>query len=97
MDITVVPETENTDNDEQQININNTGDEGKENDIADDNILVEEESPDDTYVTIYVINFAREINIAQMTDIPGTFLHRDTEQDIHMLLESSIAMLIVKL
>ena len=73
MDITVVPETENTDNDAQQININNTGDEGKENDIADDNILVEEESPNDTYVTIYVINFAREINIAQMTDIPGTF------------------------
>jgi len=26
MDITVVPETENTDNDEQQIYINNTGD-----------------------------------------------------------------------
>lgn len=31
-----------------------------------------------------------------MTDIPGTFLHGDMEQDIHMLLESSIAMLIVK-
>lgn len=66
MHITVVSEAENyTDTDEQQINISDTVDEGKEIGIADDNILVEEESPDDTYVTIYDINFAREINTAQ--------------------------------
>ena len=54
-----MPEAENyTDTDEQQINISDTVDEGKEIGIADDNILVEEESPDDTYVTIYDINFA---------------------------------------
>lgn len=61
-----MPEAENyTDTDEQQINISDTVDEGKEIGIADDNILVEEESPDDTYVTIYDINFAIEINTAQ--------------------------------
>ena len=32
-----------------------------------------------------------------MTDIPGAFLHGDIEQDIHMLLEGTIAKLIVKL
>jgi len=32
-----------------------------------------------------------------VTDIPGAFLHADMEQDIHMLLEGTIAELIVKL
>jgi len=30
-------------------------------------------------------------------DIPGAFLHADMEQDIHMLLEGTIAELIMKL
>ena len=32
-----------------------------------------------------------------MTDMPGAFLHADMEQDVHMLLEGTIAKLIVKL
>jgi hypothetical protein len=32
-----------------------------------------------------------------VTDIPGVFLHVDMEQDVHMLLEGTIAELIVKL
>ena len=32
-----------------------------------------------------------------MTDIPGTFLHADMDQDIHMLLEGMIVELIIKL
>ena len=31
-----------------------------------------------------------------VTDIPGAFLHADMEQDIHMLLEGTIAKLIIK-
>jgi len=32
-----------------------------------------------------------------VTDIPGAFLHADMEEDIHMLLEGTIAKLILKL
>ena len=32
-----------------------------------------------------------------VTDIPGAFLHVDMEQEVHMLLEGTIAALIVKL
>jgi len=32
-----------------------------------------------------------------VTDIPGAFLHADMDQDIHMLLEGTIAELIVEL
>ena len=40
---------------------------------------------------------AREGRHLAVTDIPGEFLHADMEQDIHMLLKGTIAMLIVKL
>ena len=30
-----------------------------------------------------------------LTDIPGSFLHADIEQDVHILLEGTIAELIV--
>ena len=32
-----------------------------------------------------------------VTDIPGAFLHTDMEDDVHMLLEGTIAELILKL
>jgi len=40
---------------------------------------------------------AKEGRYILVTDIPGTFLHADMEQDIHMLLEGTIAELVVKL
>jgi len=40
---------------------------------------------------------AKEGRYVAVTDIPGAFLHADMEQDIHMLLEGTIAELIVKL
>jgi len=40
---------------------------------------------------------AKEGRYVAVTDIPGVFLHADMEQDIHMLLEGTIAKLIVKL
>jgi len=40
---------------------------------------------------------AKEGRCVAVTDIPGDFLHADMDQDIHMLLEGTIAELIVKL
>jgi len=40
---------------------------------------------------------AKEGQYDAVTDIPGEFLHADMEQDVHMLLEGTIAKLIVKL
>jgi hypothetical protein len=40
---------------------------------------------------------AREGRHVAVTDIPGAFLHADMEEDGHMLLEGTIAKLIVKL
>jgi len=40
---------------------------------------------------------AREGRHVAVTDIPGAFLHADMEEDVHMLLEGTIAELIVKL
>jgi len=40
---------------------------------------------------------AKEGRYVVVTDIPGAFLHTDMDQDIHMLLEGTIAELIVKL
>jgi len=40
---------------------------------------------------------AREGRHVAVTDIPGAFLHADMEDDVHMLLEGTIAKLIVKL
>ena len=40
---------------------------------------------------------AKEGRYVAVTDIPGAFLHADMDQDIHMLLEGTIAELIVKL
>jgi len=40
---------------------------------------------------------AKEGRYVIVTDIPGAFLHADMEDEIHMLLESTIAKLIVKL
>jgi len=39
----------------------------------------------------------REGRHVAVTDIPGAFLHADMEEDVHMLLESTIAELIMKL
>jgi hypothetical protein len=39
----------------------------------------------------------KESQYGTVTDNPGGFLHADMEQDIHMLLEGTIAELIVKL
>jgi len=33
----------------------------------------------------------KEGRYIEVTDIPGAFLHEDMEQDIHMLLEGTIA------
>ena len=40
---------------------------------------------------------ARERRHVAVTDIPGTFLHADMEQDVNMILEGKIAKLVVKL
>ena len=40
---------------------------------------------------------AREGRHLAVTDIPGAFLHADMEDDVHMLLEGTIAELVVKL
>ena len=40
---------------------------------------------------------AKEGRHVAVTDIPGAFLHADMEEDIHMLLEGTIAELIIKL
>jgi len=40
---------------------------------------------------------AKEGRYVVVTDIPGAFLHADMDQDIHMLLEGTIAELIIKL
>ena len=40
---------------------------------------------------------AKECCYVVVTDIPGAFLHVDMEQDVHMLLEGTIAKLITKL
>jgi len=40
---------------------------------------------------------AREGRHVAVTDIPGAFLHADMEDDVHMLLEGTIAELVVKL
>jgi hypothetical protein len=40
---------------------------------------------------------AKEGRYVTVTDIPGAFLHADMEQKVHMLLEGTIAELIVKL
>jgi len=40
---------------------------------------------------------AREGRHVAVTDIPGAFLHADMEADVHMLLEGTIAKLVVKL
>jgi len=40
---------------------------------------------------------AREGRHVAVTDILGAFLHVDMEEDVHMLLEGTIAQLIVKL
>ena len=40
---------------------------------------------------------AKEGRYVAVTDIPGAFLHADMNQDVHMLLEGTIAELIVKL
>ena len=40
---------------------------------------------------------AREGRHVAVTDIPGAFLHADMEEDVHMLLEGTIAELILKL
>jgi len=40
---------------------------------------------------------AKEVRHVAVTDIPGEFLHADMDQDIHMLLEGTIAELIIKL
>jgi len=40
---------------------------------------------------------AREGRHVAVTDIPGAFLHMDMEEDVHMLLEGTIAKLILKL
>jgi len=40
---------------------------------------------------------AKEGRHVAVTDIPGAFLHADMEDDVHMLLEGTIAELIVKL
>jgi len=40
---------------------------------------------------------AREGRHVAVMDIPGAFLHADMEEDMHMLLEGTIAELIVKL
>ena len=39
----------------------------------------------------------REGRHVAVTDIPGEFPHTDMEEDVHMLLEGTIAELIVKL
>jgi len=41
--------------------------------------------------------YAKEGRYVAVTDIPGAFLHADMNQDVHMLLEGTIAELIVKL
>jgi len=40
---------------------------------------------------------AREGRHVAVTDIPGAFLHADMDEDVHMLLEGTIAKLVVKL
>jgi len=40
---------------------------------------------------------AKENRYMVVTDIPGAFLHADMEDDVHMLLEGTIAELIIKL
>ena len=40
---------------------------------------------------------AKEGRYVIVTDIPGAFLHPDMEDDVHMLLEGTIAKLIIKL
>jgi len=40
---------------------------------------------------------AKEGRYVVMMDIPGAFLHADMEDEVHMLLEGTIAELIVKL
>ena len=39
----------------------------------------------------------REDRHVAVTDIPGVFLHADMDEDVHMLVEGTIAELIVKL
>jgi len=39
----------------------------------------------------------KEIRYVVVTDIPGAFLHADMEEEVHMLLDGTIAELIVKL
>jgi len=41
--------------------------------------------------------YAREGRHVAVTDIPGAFIHADMEEDVHMLLEGTIATPIVKL
>jgi len=41
--------------------------------------------------------YARECRHVVVTDIPGVFLHADMEEDVQMLLEGTIAKLVVKL
>ena len=38
----------------------------------------------------------KEIRYVVVTDIPGTFLHVDVEEVVHMLLEGTIAELIIE-
>ena len=40
---------------------------------------------------------AKDGRYVTVTDIPGAFLHADMNQDVHMLLERTIAELIIKL
>lgn len=47
--------------------------------VADDNISIEGELPDDTYITIYDINIVREMNNAQLNNGPETEEERDGE------------------
>jgi len=51
----------------------------KKSNIANYDISLEEESPDETYVTINNINMIREMNKAQMNIDPETGEERDNK------------------
>jgi len=82
----------NTNNDMNDVNenandINNDTNDGNYDNIdtADDNVSIEGELPDDTYVTIDDINIVREMNNAQLNNGPET----EEEEDIGAMNNSS--------
>jgi len=60
------------------------------------------EAHNETYSSLEAMMLSHAIDAKEgwcitVTDIPGAFLHADMDHDIHMLLEGTIAELIIKL